>query len=96
MISWYKTASIISEINVATAEIHDRKFFDRLGINEESATEGLITQLYKNGKFYAAFNHNRYESCSESYVDFVNYKISKKSFNCKQKFSSVDESEENF
>jgi hypothetical protein len=94
--SWYETASIISEINVVAAEIHDRAFFERLGINEESANEGLITQLYKNGNFYAAFNHNRYDSCTETYVNFVNFAIAKKSFKTKQKFSSFDESEEIF
>lgn len=94
--SWYETASIISEINVAAAEIHDRQFLERLGINEESATEGLITQLYKNGKFYAAFNHNRYDSCTETYVNFVNFALAKNNFKTKQKFPSFDESEENF
>lgn len=94
MTAWHETVSIISEFNIAAAEIHDRKLFEELGINEESATEGLITQLYKNGNFYAAFNHNQYDSCTETYVNFVNFSLTKKSFKNKQKFPSFEESEE--
>lgn len=96
MSDWYETVSIIAELNIAAAEIHDRNFFERLGINDESATEGLITQLYKNGNFYAAFNHNRYDSCTETYVNFVNFALAKKSFKTKQRFPSFEENEEFF
>lgn len=90
--AWHETVELIAEQNIAAAEIHDRGFLERLGIREDSATEGLITQFYKNGKFLAAFNHNKFDVCTQNYVNFVNYAMFKKPFKLNEK--SFDENEE--
>ena len=94
--TWHETVEIIAEQNVVAAENFDRKFLERLGIHEESSTEGLITQLYKNGKFLAAFNHNKYDVCTQNYVNFVNYAKRPLKPIETLKFSSIDEVEEKF
>lgn len=94
--AWHETVDIIAEQNIASAEILDRKFLERLGIHEESSTEGLITQLYRNGKFLAAFNHNKYDVCTQNYVNFVNYAKRPHRKIETLKCSSIDEAEEKF
>lgn len=91
---WFETVKIIQNESVIAAEINDRKFFERLGICEQFAVEGLITQLYKERKLIGAFNHKKYDVNTQNYVKFVVDTIDEKVFKPTERMESFNEIEE--